>query len=166
MAKMYLVMGASGAGKTTFAKKFAKDNNLLYLAPDDFYAVINGDDRIRENKFEVWISLFQALHVAEINGINCVVDTNALTIIDRDQFLGWFPTFEHHLIYIEASPELRKKNNQQRLRQIPDSEMDKMTERLQVPCGETLDKRWATFTHMVNNNNEIGVNYHKSVVQL
>jgi len=127
MAKMYLVMGASGAGKTTFAKDFAKRSNLLYLAPDNFYALINGDECIRTNKFEVWISLFQAIHVAELAGRDCIIDTNALSINDRDQFLGWFPTFEHHLIYIEADEELRKSNNRQRVRQVPDTEIEKMT---------------------------------------
>ena len=37
MAKMYLMCGLSGAGKTTFAKKFAEENDLIYLSIDDFY---------------------------------------------------------------------------------------------------------------------------------
>ena len=34
---MYLMCGCSGAGKTTYSKKFAKENNLKYLGIDDFY---------------------------------------------------------------------------------------------------------------------------------
>ena len=37
MAKMYLMSGLSGSGKTTYARKFAADNDLLYLNVDDFY---------------------------------------------------------------------------------------------------------------------------------
>ena len=36
MAKMVLMCGCSGSGKTTFAKKYAEENNLLYLGIDEF----------------------------------------------------------------------------------------------------------------------------------
>lgn len=157
MANLYLVMGCSGVGKTTFSKRFAKENGMLYLAPDDIYALINGDERIRDNKFTVWITLFQAIHAAEESGRDCVVDTNALTQNDRDQFLGWFPTFDHHLVYIEAAPELRRQNNLQRLRQIPDEDMDRMTQLVQPPTWGHLDKRWLTFTHMMNVDNKFEI---------
>ena len=157
MAKMYLVTGCSGVGKTTFSKRFAEERNLLYLSPDDFYALINGDDRIRDNKFTVWITLYQAIHAAEMSGRDCIIDTNALTQIDRDQFLGWFPTFDHHLVYIEATPELRKHNNLQRTRHVPDEEMDRMSALVQPPRWGHLDKRWMSFTHIVNNNNKFEV---------
>ena len=55
---MFLCCGMSGAGKTTFSKKFAEYNNIEYLSPGDFYLQINGDEKNRNNKFLVWISLF------------------------------------------------------------------------------------------------------------
>ena len=153
MAKMYLVTGCSGVGKTTFSKKFAQEKGLLYLAPDDIYQLINGDASIRDNKFEVWITLFQAIHAAEVNGRDCIIDTNALTVNDRDQFLGWFPSFDHHWVYIEATPELRRQNNLQRTRHVPEEEMDRMSALVQPPRWGHLDKRWRSFLHIYNNNN-------------
>ena len=41
MAKMYLMCGCSGCGKTTFSKEFAKKHNILYLGVDDFYREVN-----------------------------------------------------------------------------------------------------------------------------
>ena len=126
MTKMYLMCGLSGVGKTTYAKQFAADNNLLYLGVDDFYAKVNGDECIHENQFEVWIEYFKAIHEAEVNGIDCIVDTNAITRCHRVQFLEWFPTFEHHLILIRCDEKLRYMNNKSRRRVVPDDVMLKM----------------------------------------
>lgn len=79
MAKMYLMCGLSGVGKTTFAKKFAEENNLVYLGIDEEYARINGDECIHENTFRVWISFYEKIHSLEVAGIDCIVDTNAIT---------------------------------------------------------------------------------------
>lgn len=157
MAKMYLMSGCSGVGKTTFAKKFAEENNLLYLGTDEFYALINGDETIHENSFEVWIALYQAIHAAEMNGRDCIVDTNALTVVHRDQFLDWFPTFEHHLIYIFANEELRWANNSSRRRVVPDYEMKKMRHRLQPPVWGKIDHRWKSLTTIFNSDNNFMV---------
>ena len=150
MAKMYLMCGCSGAGKTTFSKEFAKEHNLKYLGIDDFYALINGDECLHTNFFEVWIEFYKAIHDAEINNIDVIIDTNAITKSHREQFLEWFPTFEHHLIYIEASEVLRKKNNMSRRRQVPDDAMDRMTALLQKPINENFK----TITYIFNLNNE------------
>lgn len=150
MAKMYLMCGCSGAGKTTFAKEFAKEHDLEYLGIDDFYALINGDECIHTNTFEVWIEFYKAIHKAEINDIDVIIDTNAITKSHREQFVEWFPTFEHHLIYIDAVPELRKKNNKSRRRQVPDEVMDKMHSRLQVPLEH---EQFKTITRIINSAN-------------
>ena len=161
MAKMYLMCGLSGVGKTTYAKQFAVVNNFLYLGIDDFYAKVNGDECIHENQFEVWIEYFKAIHEAEVNGINCIVDTNAITHCHREQFLEWFPTFEHHLIFIEASEELRWINNKQRRRVVPDNIMVKMYRDSELPelynedgfeCDTEADG-WRTIWYVKNNNN-------------
>lgn len=153
MAKLILVSGCSAVGKTKFAKQFAARNEFLYLSPDNIYALLNGDERIHQNKFEVWMILFRAIHTAEQNGIDCVIDTNALSHLDRDQFLGWFPGFEHHLVFIHASPEQRKLNNSIRVRQIPDAAMDAMTHAVEEPKWESLDRRWKSFVRINNVNN-------------
>ena len=157
MAKMYLMCGCSGAGKTTFAKQFADEHNLKYLGVDDFYALVNGDECIHTNTFEVWIEFYKAIHEAEINKIDVIIDTNAITESHREQFLEWFPTFEHHLIYIDTSPELRKKNNQSRRRQVPDDVMYKMNIKLQIP---RIAEHFQTITIIKNVNN----NFMKPIV--
>lgn len=153
MSKMYLMSGISGSGKTTFAKEFAEENDLLYLNPDEFYKIFHGDERIHENAFEVWIALFQAIHVAETNGRDCIIDTNALTVVDRVQFLNWFPDFdEHHLIYVSAPQALCMKNNAKRHRVIPEERMERFFNTVEVP-SKLEDPRWTSISFVHNESN-------------
>lgn len=163
MAKMYLMCGCSGAGKTTFAKAFAQNHNLKYLGIDEFYALINGDECLHTNTFEVWIEFYKAIHEAEINNIDCVIDTNAITRVHRAQFVEWFPTFEHHLIYIEADSKLRKKNNLSRRRQVPDDVMDKMAAKLEVPFPR-FDDGFKSITFIENVDNKFQ-NFQRRIIQ-
>ena len=153
MAKMYLMCGCSGAGKTTFSKEFAKKHNIKYLGIDDFYASYNGDELDRSNTFEVWIEFWKAIHDAEVNRMDCIIDTNALTVCDRTQFIDWFSNFEHHLIYIETETKLREKNNHSRRRHVPDDVMVQMAKRLVVPSYDSDDVRWKTISIVKNVNN-------------
>lgn len=150
---MYLMCGCSGAGKTTFSKAFAEKYNIKYLGIDEFYALVNGDECIRDNVFDVWIEFYKAIHEAEINNIDCIIDTNALTVSHRKQFIEWFPTFEHHLIYIEANTELRKRNNLSRRRQVPDDVMDRMAQQLEIPFPG-LNTEWDTIILIKNIDNK------------
>lgn len=156
MAKMVLVSGLSGSGKTVFAKQFAEQNNFLYFCPDDFYALFNGDECVHENEFEVWIALYQAIHLAEKQGKDCVVDTDAITTTHRTQFLDWFPSFEHHLIYIYTDKNQRRINNMERRRHVPEDELECMERRLSVPKMEE-DYRWESMTYICNYHNNYSV---------
>lgn len=156
MAKMILVCGLSGSGKTVFAKQVAEQKNFLYFCPDDFYTLFNGDECIHENEFEVWIALYQAIHLAEKQGKDCVVDTDAITITHRTQFLDWFPSFEHHLIYIYTDKNQRRINNMKRRRHVPEKELEHMERRLSVPKMEE-DSRWESMTYICNYHNNYSI---------
>lgn len=160
MAKMFLMCGGSGAGKTTFSKVFAEERGLKYLGIDEFYAIVNGDECMHTNTFEVWIKFYQAIHDAEINDISVIIDTNAITKSHRTQFVDWFPSFEHYLIYIDADPELRKVNNRSRRRQVPDDVMDQMTARLEVPYPSGENEAWRSIMYIKNRKN----NFEKPII--
>lgn len=153
MAKMMVVSGCSAVGKTTFAKRFASARGFRYLSADNFYATINGDERIHENKFEVWIALYRAIYIAQEQDVDIIVDANMLTHVDRDQLLGWFPKFEHHLVFIHADEPLRMRNNMLRSRQVPDKAMEYMHLHVQEPVWEEMDRRWLSYTRINNVNN-------------
>ena len=103
-----------------------------------------------ENSFEAWIEFFKAIHEAEINKKDCIIDTNALTRCHREQFLDWFPSFEHHLIYVSSSEELRYLNNANRKRVVPPEVMERMKWNLIIPRDNGEDSRWITINHVEN----------------
>lgn len=153
MAKMFLMSGCSGSGKTTFSKRFAEEHNILYLGVDDFYKKVNGDECLHINSFDVWIEFFKAIHDAEIKCQNVIIDTNALTKIDRTQFIDWFPTFEHHLIYIECDDKLRFQNNLSRRRNVPEVDMKLMRVKLEVPYPSNEVGGWKSIVFIHNHAN-------------
>ena len=152
LPKLYVMCGISGCGKTTFAKRFAENRGLRYICSDDFYRAFNGDDRIHENKFQVWIAIYQAIRFAEENRLDCIIDSHNPTLCSRTQFLEWFPSFEPHLIYIIADSDLCITNNQARRRVIPKDDMDKIIEGFRPPLLDE-DDRWASITFLHNKDN-------------
>ena len=171
MSKMYLMCGLSGAGKTTFAKKFAEEHNCVYLGIDDFYACFAGANGIKspwsdpDASFDVWIKYFYAIHELsrEKNGKDVLIDTNAPTFVKRQQFIDWFPCFdEYNLIYIAVDEDLRYKNNLARGRVVPQDEMARMRDEFQPPvrsldenmrCYIFPEKRWNNIMVYINKDN-------------
>ncbi|MBQ8626765.1 MAG: ATP-binding protein [Agathobacter sp.] len=151
MPKLHLVCGLSGTGKTEYSKKLAKQLDILRVSPDDIYAMFNGSDLDRRNKFEVWQTLFLIINTALKNNRDIIVDTNAVTKQQRAEIVGWFPEFEKHLILIEAPEELRRENNKQRTRVIPEKNMDRMLAKYERP--EPDEEGWMSITYLYNENN-------------
>ena len=164
MAKMFLMCGHPGSGKSFFAKRMAKFNGFRYLSIDDMYATFNGDPNSHDNKFDVWITFFRQIHAAEIAGQDVVIDTNAPTYCDRSEFLDWFSGFdEHYLIWIDADEELCLENNWHRGRIIPEDQMNNLFNIFEAPdlyeksarCGGNTIRRskWDGILRITNKEN-------------
>lgn len=154
MAKMFLVCGISGVGKTTLSKRMEKKHGLMFFGIDEFYTKVNGDDKDRRNKFDVWIEFFKAIHTAEEQQIDCVIEISGLTRHQRREFVEWFPTFEHHLIFIEAAAELRNKNNLSRDRKVPAWRIADMENKTQRPNADDDYDQFDSITFFVNKDNQ------------
>ncbi len=134
MGEMILMCGHIASGKSYFAKRFAEKNGYRYLDIDECYKIYNGDEKIHENKFEVWILYYQLIHQASMLGHSVVVDTNAPLVSYRDEFLSWFPEYDsHHLIWIDADPELAWENNCRRERHVSREVFDRLVGLFQPP---------------------------------
>ena len=148
--KLILVCGPSGSGKTTLSKMIAESLDMTRISADDFYAKVNGDEKIHTNKFEVWIELFKEIRKCETGGVDCIVDSNYLSSSSRDELVNWFSDFEHHIIYVDADDALRMQNNRMRGRQIPDDVMLRMRVKAEPPVWKTMDKRWKSLVRLSN----------------
>ena len=159
MGRMYLMCGHIASGKSYFARRFAEKNGYRCLDIDACYQIFNGDEKIHENKFEVWILFYQLSHQAAQLGQSVVVDTNAPLSSYRDEFLNWFPEFdEHHLIWIDADPELAWQNNDRRDRRVPRETFDHLVALFQEPLPDegtaVLRSAWSSICRILNDDNE------------
>lgn len=152
---MVLLCGVCGAGKTSYAKQIARERNLRYLNPDDFYSIFLDSPDAHEHEFEVWIALFQAIHMAMKDGVDIVVDTNAPTMVDRVQFLNWFGDFDVELAWVDAPKDQCWDRNTKRRRVIPKDEWDKIYDSFEEPMddnGKIEDKRYKKVYRIWNEN--------------
>lgn len=152
MATLTLVCGMSGSGKSTFAEKYAIEHKALYLPVDNFYDAYCGKNK-HNHEFEVWMSYFSAIHVAMQDGLDVVLETNALTFVDRAQFPLWFSKFDHYvLIWMETAYNTCLKNNNHRERVIPLTSMQKMWNQIE-PISLRDEKYWNTILIEINHGN-------------
>lgn len=149
MANFYLVCGISGGGKTILSKRIKEYNpDIVMLDVDEYYAEINGDECIRENTFEVWHKLYQDIHNYEKAGIDVLLTSNALTVSQRNQFIEWFPAFNHHMIWVVAPWEKCVEGNKSRRRHVEYHKLQAQWERMEFPNAH--EKGWDTIAHVTN----------------
>lgn len=138
MAKMFLMTGPSGAGKTTLAMQLARERGLRYLGIENFYLAFFGDETVHNHEEEVWQSFAEAIRLAGMDGVDVLIDTNAPSREDREWFVKRFSEFEISLIIVEAAEELCRLNNQARARKIPESEMNEIFARLEPVADDEM----------------------------
>lgn len=149
MSNFYLVCGISGGGKTTLSNKIKKLNPYLKVFDvDEYYAKINGDECIRDNFFDVWINLYEDIHKSELDNQDVIITTNALTVSQRMQFIEWFPTFKHHLIWVTAPKHKCIEGNNSRKRTVPLDKLLAQWDRMEFPNAN--EKGWDTIAQITN----------------
>jgi predicted kinase len=145
MSTIYVMTGLPGSGKTSFSKKFAEALDLQYFGIDDFYEHMNGDECNRSNKFDVWMMFYRAIHNAGVAGKDIIIDVNSPTVVDRAEFINWFPEFDkRYLLYMDTPFEVCAVNNHKYHRQIGETDMFCLYGRYQPPTLEEVrEYKWA-----------------------
>ena len=149
MANFYLVCGISGGGKTTLSNRILHMNSHIKMYDvDEYYVKINGDECDRSNFFDVWMALWKDLHESELKGEDVLLTTNALTVSQRNQFIEWFPTFTHHMLWVTAPKEKCIEGNNARKRQVPMEKLLKSWDNMEFPNAN--EKGWDTISQVTN----------------
>ena len=143
MSQMICLAGMPGSGKTTWAQEFLKKHpDFLYFSPDSYYERINGDECDRTDTFEIWMAMFRDIHIAEKNFNNVLIDSDNLTYAQRNQWIEWFPDFQHILVFFEASWNTCYEQMLHRRRQLSYDTMITKWEKWQRPTKELDGKFW------------------------
>lgn len=149
MSNFYLVCGISGGGKSVLSERIIKKNsNIKMYDIDQYYEKINGDECDRSNWFEVWMSLWRDLHTSELANEDVLLTTNSLTFSQRRQFIEWFPTFTHHILWVTSPKEKCIEGNNARRRHVPIDKLMQQWERMEFPNASEAD--WETITQITN----------------
>ena len=125
MNMVYFFSGKMGAGKTTYAKKLAKDKNALYLSEDDWLSALYPDEI---NNFNDYISYSLRLkpmikdHIIKLLnlGVSIVMDFPGNTVKQRKWLLSIAndANVDHELLYLKASDETCLKHLEKRRKEL------------------------------------------------
>lgn len=150
MATFWLICGMSGSGKTTYAHSVLDhpNNKIRLFDVDEYYKKINGDECDRSNTYQVWMTIYNEIHQCELDGIDVALVTNALTVANREEFVEWFPTFQHNMIWFMVEYDICLMNNKLRNRVIPEDVMKKQWETMEIP--NPSEKGWDKIIFLVD----------------
>jgi predicted kinase len=146
-SKLYFMCGKMAAGKSTYAKQLARDQNAVLLVQDDLVAALfPGEIQDIPSFVKYSGRLRSALsnHICDLlaRGISVVLDFPGNTRHQRQWFreLCERANVEHELHYIDASDDLCKRQLRQRSEALPsgsawttDAEFDAITAYFQAP---------------------------------
>lgn len=155
---LYLMMGISGAGKSTYAKQFALRNNIQYISRDEIrFSLLQPTDNYFDKEDEVMRVLREKTNLALKNGPTLVDSTN-LSRKSRARLLNYIKTNYAAIVVLfvdtTVSTALRRNALREKRERVPDEELIKMYSRIEIPCnnGEGIN-----YLVTIGENNEIKI---------
>ncbi len=145
MNTLFLVCGCSGAGKSTFAMDFCRENRegyssafMIRINPDEIRGIIGkneGDQSVNGRVFE------SARVMAEIllkRGQSTLLDATNLSVKTRAEFIKIAKKCNARVVaYVfQRDLETCKKQNQLRERKVPDEVIERQFKSFVVPSKE------------------------------
>ena len=134
--KAFVMCGVPGAGKTTWAKKLAKEQNACIISGDRIRFELYGNEANQGNWSDIWNRLVDL--VSENCHRNIVVDGVHAPAAYRAETLTMLRSVgyrEVQLLVLDAPLELALRQNQQRARNVPEYVIRKMYQDLQKGLG-------------------------------
>lgn len=136
---LWVVVGLSGSGKSTIAKKIANDNpNTVIVSSDNIREEITGDYEDQEHNEEVFKIFHDRIRKNLENKQNVIADATNLTIKSRRAILNKVNglDIEKICVIIPKPFEKCKEDNLHREHPVPDYVLDKQIRRFQIPFIE------------------------------
>ena len=133
--KLVMLVGIPGAGKTTYATKYMKENpNTIHLSSDSIRKELWGDESIQGDNSQIF-SLMQTRAVEALNnGQNVIYDATHVTRKDRAYIIELCPKFvqiEAHIIWAPIKTCIER--DAVRERTVGKAVIDKMLKKFQAP---------------------------------
>jgi predicted kinase len=130
--KAFLMCGAPGAGKTTYAKKLATLENAVVISGDDIRAELYGSAEIQSNWFEIWDRIDEL--VSEMCGMPVILDGTFYRKSYREEAVTLLSSYGYtdiEVVVINPTLETCLKRNRERSRNVPEYVIKEMHNELQ-----------------------------------
>jgi predicted kinase len=140
---VYLTVGAPGSGKSTVSKKFAEDNALVRLCPDEFRAIFGFGEGDQSVSWRAFSETKAKMRSALLHGTSVIIDATNMYRKSRKDFLDIAKAYNAKTIAMvfEHSREVLIERIKQRVSagglDVPGEIVDNMLSRYQRPdCSE------------------------------
>lgn len=145
MCTLYVMIGVSGSGKSTFAKKFAAERRAEYVSTDELRKMMYGDEAEQKGGRQVFDVAYMNI-AAHLNHRRSVVfDATNTTTKGRDRLIKVAKECKslESLVAILCNPPLETclKQNKMRERQVPENVIRRQHEQL-LRDGESIPKQF------------------------
>jgi predicted kinase len=133
MTEAYIMVGAPGAGKSTYAAKLAKENNAVIVSGDDVRRELFGSAEIQGNWFAIWDRIVEL--VEGYSGRNIILDGTHYREDYRSEAITMLRSYGYFNVEaVVVNPSLATclaRNFQRADRNVPDYVVKEMHEKLQ-----------------------------------
>lgn len=130
--KAHLLIGAPGAGKSTYARKLAKEHDAVIISGDDLRDEMFGSQYAPSQWEEVWAAIEEAV---EANvGLPVILDGTHFRTSYRKEAVTLLNSYGYSEIEAHIlNPDLKvcQERNQSRNRKVPDYIVERMHKELQ-----------------------------------
>ena len=136
MAKVYVMCGLPGSGKTTIARQIAADLDAVVISSDSIREELYGDESVQSNPSVVFNVLYSRAHAAIDDNLSVILDATNVKKRDRARVFKEFPDNEIAAFVINTPVEVCKQRNGERERVVPEYVIDRMAKSFEMPTRE------------------------------
>jgi predicted kinase len=138
----YVMCGAPGSGKSTYAKKLAQIENAVIISGDDIRAELYGSAEVQGNWTEIWDRIEEL--VSESCGVPVILDGTHYRKDYREEAIALLRSYgfeKVEVVVMDASLATCLARNFQRAeRNVPDYIVKEMHEKLQQSLKKILNE--------------------------
>lgn len=160
MAKLIMMVGVPGSGKSTYTKQIAEKEQAVILSSDQIYVEITGDTtNSKPNDGKVFDELYKRAREYLKQGTNVIIDATNSSAKKRKGVLQQFKgASEKECYYICAPFETCVKRDKERERTVGYGVIKGMYLRLFVPFVDVLDEGFDKVHYLVSDEFEQQLN--------
>lgn len=139
---LIILAGCPGAGKSTWGKKFATENNVVYVSTDEIRAEIGSGESDQSVSAAAFGIARQRVSQALATGKSVMIDATNVNPKSRKDWINLGKEHEAYIVAVafEVPKEELLKRDSQRERHVGPEVIDRFVNKYQRPTEQEVDK--------------------------